>query len=268
MCELFCLSGRQPTTVRFSLEAFSRRGGLAGPHKDGWGLAWYEGADVHLLKEPFPAAHSACVRFVQDNPFVSSLVVSHIRKATQGAVSSANCQPFTRELGGRMHVFAHNGHLDPAGVRDLMHHDSFTPVGTTDSERAFCALLSRLRRLAPAALPPWQERLEVFRRFAAEARSLGPANIVYADGDAVFLHADRRTQADGTIAPPGLHLLERRCAAGGDGFEAEGLALQAEGEQQIVLAASVPLTMESGWRALPSGTIVVARQGEVLAEVS
>jgi predicted glutamine amidotransferase len=42
MCELFATFSRVPSTVSLSLEEFSRHGGLRGPHKDGWGLAWYE----------------------------------------------------------------------------------------------------------------------------------------------------------------------------------------------------------------------------------
>ncbi|HEU4644615.1 MAG TPA: class II glutamine amidotransferase, partial [Burkholderiales bacterium] len=117
MCELFALSARQAANVRFSLEEFSRHGGLAGPHNDGWGIAWYEGADVRLVKEPSAASDSACLDFIQDHPFRSTLVMSHIRKATQGELTLANSQPFTRELGGRMHVFAHNGDLSSARLR-------------------------------------------------------------------------------------------------------------------------------------------------------
>ena len=34
---------------RFSLAEFSRRGGLAGPHKDDWGLAYYADGDALFL---------------------------------------------------------------------------------------------------------------------------------------------------------------------------------------------------------------------------
>ena len=50
MCELFALSSRIPTTVGFTLERLARRGGIEGPHRDGWGVAFYEGADVFLLR--------------------------------------------------------------------------------------------------------------------------------------------------------------------------------------------------------------------------
>ncbi len=46
MCELFALSSRDPATMTLSLEAFAKRGGLTGPHKDGWGIAYYENAEV------------------------------------------------------------------------------------------------------------------------------------------------------------------------------------------------------------------------------
>lgn len=108
MCELFAMSSRFPATVRVSLEELSRHGGLAGPHKDGWGVAYYVDGDVRLIKEAEPASDSACVRFLQDHPFSSTLVLSHIRRATQGPSALRNCQPFVRELRGAMHVFAHN----------------------------------------------------------------------------------------------------------------------------------------------------------------
>ena len=261
------MSSRLPADVRFSLEAFSRRGGLAGPHKDGWGIAWYVDEDVRLLKEPEPAADSACVRFIQDHPFTSSIAVSHIRRATRGPRAMKNCQPFARELGGRMHVFAHNGDLGD-GLRDAAP-GMFRPVGDTDSERAFCALLERLRPLWQGGTPAIDARLEVVAGFAEEIRRLGPANFIYADGDAVFFHGHRRLHGDRPVPePPGLHVLCRRCAGRPATLGAEGLSVTLGAEQEVVLAASVPLTDEPGWRALDEGEIVVARQGRILATAS
>jgi glutamine amidotransferase len=263
MCELFALSSRLPTEVRFSLEAFSRRGGLGGRNKDGWGLAYYEHHDVRLVKEPGPAGGSACVRFMQENPFTSSLVVSHIRKATRGAPAMRNCQPFQRELGGRMHVFAHNGDLDLAALRSRLPLGAYRPIGDTDSEYAFCALLNRL---APAwrdgAEPALGRRREIVEGFAASIRALGPANFIYTDGDAVYLHGHRRMHGDG-LPPhsPGMHVLSRHCAGDPSAWHGEGLDLAARPEQDVLIAASVPLTDEVGWRALSEGELVVARQG-------
>ena len=53
------MSSRYEADVNLSLEEFSRHGGLAGPHKDGWGIAYYAGRDVRLMKEIEPASDSA-----------------------------------------------------------------------------------------------------------------------------------------------------------------------------------------------------------------
>ena len=245
MCELFAMSSRLPTEARSSLEAFARHGGLEGPHKDGWGLAYYADADVRLVKDSEPASESACMRFIHDHPFVSGVVISHIRKGTQGRLAMKNCQPFARELGGRMHVFAHNGDLDIARLRARMPLRHFHPVGDTDSEYAFCALLDRVR--VPS---PLHERLAALVQFAQAMRALGQANFLYADGDALFLHAHRRSPGGGKPATaPGLHVLQRSCAPG----------------QSVVLAASVPLTREPGWQALSQGELLAVRGGSIVA---
>ena len=265
MCELFSLSSRHPATVTLSLEEFSRRGGLTGPHKDGWGLAYYCDGDVRLIKDTGPASASSCLRFIQDHPFASTLVLSHIRKTTQGGDVLRNCQPFARELGGAMHVFAHNGHLDLAELRRRMPLGTHRPLGETDSEHAFCALLARLASawLHGPGIPPLAERLAIVKQFALELRPLGPANFIYSDGDALFAHGHKRTHADG-IRPPGLHLLTRHCAGEPHRMDTPGLSIStASGPQSVVLFASVPLTDEAGWRALADGEVVVARGGEI-----
>ncbi|MFN7085500.1 MAG: class II glutamine amidotransferase [Burkholderiales bacterium] len=266
MCELFAMSSNAPATVSYSLEEFSRHGGLTGPHKDGWGIAYYVQGDVRLVKEPLPASDSACLRFIQDRPFSSALVISHIRKATQGVRTLTNCQPFVRELGGAMHVFAHNGNLDtqrwreqPAGCH--------RPVGDTDSEHAFCVLLGRLAPLWLRAdrVPPLDERVSVVAAFAQEMRELGPANFLYADGEVLFAHGHKRMHGGHSVRPPGLHVICRRCARQMAAVDTAGIAIvSAGGEQHVTLVASVPLTPEPGWRALGEGELLVIRDGAVV----
>lgn len=259
------MSSSAPTNVHISLEEFSRHGGLTGPHKDGWGIAYYSQGDVKLVREPLPASDSACVRYIQDRPFASQLVISHIRRATQGAPTLSNCQPFVRELGGRMHVFAHNGDLDQRQLTALPLH-SYRPIGVTDSEYAFCVLLGRLAELWLSAqgVPSLAERQFIVAAFAAEIRAFGPANFLYADGDALFVHAHKRMRQPEGSWLPGLHVICRHCSGAGSGLHADGLSLSAsDADQHVVLAASVPLTAEDGWRALREGEIIVVRDGKI-----
>ncbi len=269
MCELFALSSRIPTTVGFTLERLARRGGIEGPHRDGWDVAFYEGADVFLLREPRAAAESDLVRYIERHAPPSQLVVSHIRRATRGVPALRNIQPFVRELSGYTHVFAHNGELSGIEWRRDFLLGRFRPVGDTDSEWVFCSLLDRLDDIWSAAggyLPPLPERLKVVAAFAEELREFGPVNFLYADGDALFAHAHRRIQADGHEEPPGLHLLERSGEEPPADLATSGVTLTAV-RQEAVLLASVPLTDEP-WQPLPEGEVVVIMNGAVVARNS
>jgi predicted glutamine amidotransferase len=182
---------------------------MGGVAPDGWGVAFYAGYDVALFREPAPAAHSPLVQHLEDQGPRTHLAISHIRHATRGAVTLANTQPFVRELGGQTHVFAHNGHLPGIWDKPGFTLGTDRPVGETDSEQACCVLLGRMRGLwRDGILPPLSDRLALLERFAAELRTMGPANFLYADGDVLFAHGHRRIQrATGKVEPPGLWML-------------------------------------------------------------
>jgi predicted glutamine amidotransferase len=264
MCELLALSTSQPTQLTFSLHTLASRGGEAGTTRDGWGVAFYQGDDVALFREPAAAGTSALVRYLETQGPSTNLAISHIRHATQGLVQLSNTQPFVRELGGRTHVFAHNGDLSGIDRSQALTMGAYRPVGQTDSEHAFCALLERLRVLWEAACPPSLEsRLSLLAAFAADLRPLGPANFLYADGDALFAHGHRRIQRSGRIEPPGLWTLQRHCAQADPSPERQGGVAITEGERSVVWIASVPLTDEA-WRPLAEGELLAVRAGEVL----
>lgn len=260
------MSSRYPTSVGFSLETLARRGGSDGPHKDGWGVAYFEGHDAFLLRESSPAAESDLVHFMERNGPPSKLVLSHIRLATQGEPALRNTQPFQRELGGQAHVFAHNGNLPGIREKCRLETSRFTPVGETDSEFAFCCLLERLETVwarGNGKLPSIEARLEVVTGFAEWLRPLGPFNFVYTDGDTLFVHSHRRTQSDGEIRPPGLHLLVRSCNEQAIDLSQSGI-LMAPIAQELTLVASVPLTDEP-WEPITEGDVVALREGVLLA---
>ena len=63
MCELFALSSLAPTTVTLSLAEFARHGGATADNTDGWGIAFYDGPDLNLIRDPRPAHDSPWVAF-------------------------------------------------------------------------------------------------------------------------------------------------------------------------------------------------------------
>ena len=266
VCELFGMSSRAPVNITFSLTEFSQHGGATGPHKDGWGVAYFEEEDVRLIRDSDAAANSVYIKFLESLGLSSNIVISHIRKATQGDPKLKNTQPFARELGGQMHVFAHNGDLKRVREQCDITAGSFRPIGETDSEYAFCALLQRMQPLWMNSAPAIANRLMVVKEFAAQIRELGPANFIYSDGDVVFAHGHRRTQADLSIRPPGLHYLCRNCAEETGPFKTKGLSIHLSDQQQeVVVIASVPLTGEA-WKPLSEGEIIVMHAGRILED--
>ena len=262
VCELLGLSARRPTRLTFSLARFAAHGGRLDQHGDGWGVAFFDGPDLRLYREPAPAAESPLVQFLERCGPASELVVSHIRRATRGAVALRNTHPFVRELGGRLHAFAHNGALEGLRERRPLAGHRFRPVGDTDSEHAFCLLLEALAPLWDGGSPPLAARLARVAAFARELCAFGPANFLYADGEFLFAHGDRRRQRDGGIRPPGLWALVRCCREAPDRTEAAGLRVEGDA-QQVALLASVPLSDED-WRPLAEGEILVLERGAIV----
>ena len=263
------MSSSRPARLTFSLETLAAHGAAGGRNRDGWGAAFYQDRDVALFREPRAAGDSPLIRFLESQGPSTTLAISHIRRATRGAISLSNTQPFARQLAGRMHVFAHNGDLPGIENSEALAFDRHRPVGTTDSEHAFCSLLERMNAvwISPSLPPNLDKRLAVIAGFAADLRRLGPANFLYADGDALFAHGHRRLHSDtGEVKPPGLFLLSRRCADASEAVHGDGLSV-APGFQEVSLIASVPLTGED-WRPLAEGELVAVSAGRVMSAIT
>lgn len=258
MCELLAMSARAPTNLRLSFDELARHGGETGPHADGWGLALWNDGDASIIREPDAASRSPWIEFLREREPKATIALAHVRRATQGPRALRNTQPLARELGGRLHVFAHNGMLPGIEEDARFATRRFSRIGDTDSEHAFCALLERLAPLWASSIPPLADRLRVVRTFSGELRSLGPANFIYTDGDVILAHSHRRRDDHGEIRPPGLHLLCRTC------LERER---ERDEQQHVALVASVPLSDEP-WQPLAEGELVVLRDGRVIERVA
>lgn len=268
MCELFAMSSRELANASFSLQEFSEHGGLTDHHKDGWGIVYYRENDAQIIREPVPAYNSAQLQFVKNRKLESNMIISHIRKATMGEVSLRNTQPFSRELKGNIHIFAHNG-MCPDIIQDSLETSPFQPIGDTDSEHAFCYFLKQMgERYSKHADSQISElsldaKLDLLSQFANHIRAMGPANFIYSDSDYIFCHSDRRKHKEG-ITPPGLYVLCRSCKTEPKPVQVPGLSIVTDAKSQdIVLVASVPLSDED-WQPIPQGEILVLHQGKIL----
>ncbi len=134
MCELLGMSANVPTDICFSFTGLVQRGGGTGPHKDGWGITFYEGKGCRTFKDPQPSFNSPIAKLVRDYPIKSCSVVAHIRPRLIGARWRWKILThLPASYGGRNWTYAHNGQL--TGYK-LLETGNFRPVGETDSEKS------------------------------------------------------------------------------------------------------------------------------------
>jgi predicted glutamine amidotransferase len=240
-----------PTDICFSFTGFQARGGATDVHRDGWGIAFFEGRGVRLFLDPRPSCESPVAELVRHYPIHSLNVIAHIRKATQGAIGLENTHPFMRELWGRYWIFAHNGNLlDYAPALD----GSFLPVGQTDSERAFCHLLQMLHHRFPDGAPERAVLALALDELTAEIRQHGPFNYLLSNGDCLFAH--RSTD---------LYFITRQAPFAVAHLKDQDLTVDfnqvTTPDDRVVLIATLPLTDNETWTPLPVGRVALFADG-------
>lgn len=255
MCELLGMSANVPTDICFSFTGFLHRGGGTGPHRDGWGIAFYEEGGYREFHDPHPSVGSPIACLIRDYPIKSHVVISHIRQANVGQIQLSNTHPFSREMWGRQWCYAHNGQLSDWQQLPL---GFYQPVGSTDSEHAFCYLLGELRRhfdgLPAAPEVIWQHLHEMCERL----RGHGVFNLLLSDG--VHLYAYCSTK---------LAHITRRAPFGKAQLADAELSVdfvEHTTEHDIVsVLATEPLTANEEWNRMQPGELLVWRDGEIQA---
>ncbi len=252
MCELLGMSANVPTDIRFSFAALARRGGETGPHADGWGISFYEGRGQRSFHEPEPSARSELAKFLRNTAIKSRIVVAHVRKANRGRVSLENTHPFTRELWGRAWTFAHNGQLK--GVKRLPL-GAFTPVGSTDSEHAFCWMMGRLQaRFRGLPAPAVLDR--AVAGLCAELHALGVFNMLLTDSRTLYAHCGKRLCYLTRQAPFGTATLI-------DEDWRVDFAQETTERDVVTVVATQALTRDECWKDLARGDVLSLRDGVI-----
>ncbi|PAU51197.1 class II glutamine amidotransferase [Pseudomonas sp. PIC25] len=254
MCELLGMSANVPTDIVFSFTGLMQRGGRTGPHRDGWGIAFYEGKGLRLFQDPAASAESEVARLVQRYPIKSEVVIGHIRQANVGRVCLANTHPFVRELWGRNWCFAHNGQL--AGLDTTP--GFYRPVGDTDSEAAFCDLLNRIRSTFPEPVPV-EALLPILVEACADYRRKGVFNCLLSDGDWLFSFCTTK-----------LAHITRRAPFGPARLKDAELTVDFQAETTpndvVTVLATEPLTANETWSLYQPGDWSLWRNGECIAQ--
>ena len=250
MCQLLGMNCNVPTDVMFSFAGFAERGGRTDHHGDGWGIAFFEDKGLRHFVDHLSAAESPVAQLIRHYPIKSRNVISHIRKATQGAVRLENCHPFVRELWGRYWVFAHNGDLKDYAPRL---HGNFHPVGTTDSERAFCWLMQELAK-SHADVPSVQELTLTLRELMPQVARHGTFNCLLSNGEALWAHASTQLFHVVRQHPFGQATLR-------DEDLSVNFAEHAAPGDRVAVVVTAPLTTNEAWVPFAPGELRVFVDG-------
>jgi glutamine amidotransferase len=244
------MSANVPTDVRFSFAGLARRGGATGPHRDGWGISFYEGRGARAFHDPRPSADSEIARLLRNYEVRSKIVIAHVRRANRGRVSLENTHPFTRELWGRAWTFAHNGQLKGVKKQPL---GAFNPIGGTDSEYAFCWTLEQLRSRFASLPSPRALEVELSKLWR-ELAQMGVLNVLLSEGRCLYAYCTKP-----------LHYIERRAPFGRATLIDDDLQVDfsqvTTPNDRVTVVASAPLTRDESWSVLPLGRLSVFVDG-------
>lgn len=247
MCELLGMSANVPTDICFSFSGLVKRGGETGVHEDGWGIAFYEGKGYRSFHDPVASADSEVAKFIQQYSIKSTQVICHIRKANRGRVCLENTHPFSRELWGQIWSFAHNGQLKGIKKKNL---NGFLPVGTTDSEYAFCWILGRLRAEFPAK-PTSKLKLRTFvETLYRELAELGVFNVLMGDADNLYTYCTTKLSWLTRQAP----FVEAKLL---DADICVDFKKETSDTDVVTVIATEPLTSNEAWTKMAAGEFSV-----------
>lgn len=228
----------------------------------GWGIGWYPSSErgASVIKDPTSSGDASVSDVLRDwRRFRSTLFVCHLRGHTR-ARAQEDAQPFVRSYGGRQWIFAHDGDLGPGWQERLALRDdpAFEPLGSTDSEQAFCWLLAQLhaRNLRSLEEVPGEE----LQAWLGKVNEGGRANLLLCDGETLAVYRDTDAQGELSwtrrIPPHATTVLES------DSVRVE-MDSPEDPNRTALVFSSVRLSSDV-WMPLTGGQLIMARRGSVV----
>ncbi|MFU2058543.1 class II glutamine amidotransferase [Avibacterium volantium] len=256
MCQLLGMNCNTPTDIVFSFEGFRRRAGLTDSHSDGFGIAFFEGKGVRIFRDNQAGHSSPIADCVKQYHIKSFNVIAHIRKATQGEVTIENTHPFIREIWGENWVFAHNGNL--TSFPD-MSENFCQPIGSTDSEAAFCYMAEQLKNRFRKK-PTEEQIFQVIQEITKELAQGGTFNFILSNGEWMIAHCSTN-----------LHYITRKAPFGtAQRIDDDGVIdfrQHTTEKDKVTIITTFPLTKDEIWTKMEHGGFVFFKDGDKVYEV-
>ncbi|WP_301099086.1 class II glutamine amidotransferase [Otariodibacter sp.] len=255
MCQLLGMNCNTPTDITFSFEGFRKRGGLVDCHKDGFGIAFFEGKGVRIFRDNQPGASSPIADLVSQYRIKSYNVIAHIRKATKGEINLENTHPFIREIWGENWVFAHNGTVDDF---ETFPNNYYQPIGTTDSELAFCYIATKLKSKF-IKKPEEKELFDAIVELTNEIAQHGVFNFILSNGHWMIARCSTNLHYVCRKAPFGTALRDDDVM-----IDFRKYTLESD---KVTIITTKPLTKNENWIKMKNGGYAFFKDGDLLYEI-
>ncbi len=254
MCQLLGMNCNVPTDLHFSMDGFYLRAGKTDQHCDGCGVAFFQNKSVRIFRDHLSALNSPLAQCVKNFNFKSLNAIAHIRKATQGEVNLENTHPFLREIWGENWVFAHNGNLKTVPSLGKDEIEFYQPIGTTDSEWAFCFMANALKNRFTQK-PDNKTLFATLQKLGRQLQEQGTFNFLLSNGKVMF-----------AFCTTDLYYLTRQAPFGkvarvDDDAVIDFSKLTHENDKVAVIATK-PLTKNEPWVKMQKGELCLFKDGE------
>lgn len=227
-----------------------------------WGLGWFPGDEkrAYITKDPSSLRIDPLTQIMSNwDQFRSTIYTCRVIEPTEGYTQDET-QPFTRHFGDRDWIFMHRGTLDKTGFGGLYMENGFAfqPFGRTDSEMAFCFLLTKVKEWKQETL--FDIPFEAFLSWFEALDLLGSADFYLSDGVTVLAYRGKQS---------GQPLFYRRFKPPDAlrGFETKGAKVEFQDPQDLyrtLLAFAMNPFDENHWTSMEPGQLIVARRGSII----
>ena len=233
---------------------------------DGFGVGWYMqslSSSPGLFVSVRPAWNERNLRYLADK-IQSGCIFAHVRAASLGEVSEANCHPFHY----KNFLFMHNGDIEgfssiKRDLRERLSDDIYNWVrGQTDSEHLFglfldCIAKSKTPVSAESMAAAMEETLHIIASLKRARGVLGDSYVNVAITDGTHLIALRYVSSPKAKAPTlyYTHGAKYECHA--------GICRMTEGlkTEHAVLVVSEKLTTERHqWKEIPQHHFILVEE--------
>ena len=244
------------TPLRQATRSHAQRRGF------GWGIGWYPGEEnaADTMRDPTSLGDDPMAEALADwSRFRSTIFLAHIRNAAR-RISHRDTHPFIRSYGGRSWLFAHDGTLsdDVATLLPLGTAPTFEPLGKTDSEHAFCWMLTGFQRRGARRLRDMN--WDTLHRTLSDLNRHGTLNMLLSDGEDLVVYHDQAQHH-------GLYWLRKVPPEGFGHLQSDVMDVQlngaGNGNRSALVFSSRPLSGEA-WVEMAGGQMLVACRGDIV----